>query len=253
MLHQPTTTKELHPTYAACKLHNQVVQNAVQNLGVQNVGNQNGLIVVLGIANQNANQNMNDNVVAAQDKGNGDGNNESQLLIAQKEEAGIQLQDEEFDLMVAAGDIDEIKEVNENCILMENLQQASTSSSQTDKAPVYDSNGSAENVGNQNGLIVVLGIANQNVNQNRNDNVVAAHDKGNGDGNNESQLLIAQKEEAGIQLQDEEFDLMVAAGDIDEIKEVNENCILMENLQQASTSSSQTDKAPVYDSNGSAE
>ncbi|GJU96491.1 hypothetical protein Tco_1321247, partial [Tanacetum coccineum] len=122
-----------------------------------------------------------------------------------------------------------------------------------------------------------------NVNQNRNGNVVEAQAKGNGNGNNENQvrcynyrgmghlarnctvrpwrrdaaylqtlLLIAQKEEAGIQLQDEEFDLMVAAGDIDEIEEVNANCILMANLQQASTSGTQTDKAPVYDSDGSA-
>nr|GEZ97693.1 hypothetical protein [Tanacetum cinerariifolium] len=61
-----------------------------------------------------------------------------------KEEAGIQLQAEEFDLMAAAADLDEVEEVNENCILMANLQQASTSSTQTDKAPVYDSDGSAE-------------------------------------------------------------------------------------------------------------
>ncbi|GKE91879.1 hypothetical protein Tco_1572974, partial [Tanacetum coccineum] len=110
---------------------NQVVQNAVQNPGVQNVGNQNGLIVVPGIANQN--QNRNSNVVAAQAEGNANGNNgnqkrcynckalshlarncivrpmrrddaylQTQLLNAQKEEAGIQLQAEEFDLMAAA-------------------------------------------------------------------------------------------------------------------------------------------------------
>nr|GFB09088.1 hypothetical protein [Tanacetum cinerariifolium] len=54
------------------------------------------------------------------------------------------------------------------------------------------------------------------------------------------QLLIAQKEEAGIQLQAKEYDLMVAAADIDKIKEVNANCILMANLQQASTSGTQT-------------
>nr|GEV84881.1 uncharacterized mitochondrial protein AtMg00810-like [Tanacetum cinerariifolium] len=68
----------------------------------------------------------------------------TQLLIAQKEEAGIQLQAEEFDLMEAAVDLDEIEEVNANCILMANLQQASTSGTQTDKAPVYDLDGSAE-------------------------------------------------------------------------------------------------------------
>nr|GEV44971.1 integrase, catalytic region, zinc finger, CCHC-type, peptidase aspartic, catalytic [Tanacetum cinerariifolium] len=69
---------------------------------------------------------------------------QTQLLIAQKEEAGIQLQAEEFDLMATAADLDEIEEVNANCILMANLQQASTSGTQTNKAPVYDSDGSAK-------------------------------------------------------------------------------------------------------------
>nr|GFA45318.1 hypothetical protein [Tanacetum cinerariifolium] len=41
-------------------------------------------------------------------------------------------------------DLDEIEEVNANCILMANLQQVSTSATQTDKAPVYDSNESAK-------------------------------------------------------------------------------------------------------------
>ncbi|GKB89536.1 hypothetical protein Tco_0961808 [Tanacetum coccineum] len=42
-------------------VRNQVVQNSVQNLGIQNDGNQNGLIVVSEIANHNANQNVNQN------------------------------------------------------------------------------------------------------------------------------------------------------------------------------------------------
>nr|GEZ53921.1 hypothetical protein [Tanacetum cinerariifolium] len=67
-----------------------------------------------------------------------------QLLIAQKEEAGIQLQVEEYDLMAAAADLDEIEEVNANCILMANLQQASTSGTQTDSVLVYDTDGSTE-------------------------------------------------------------------------------------------------------------
>ncbi|GJU26526.1 retrovirus-related pol polyprotein from transposon TNT 1-94 [Tanacetum coccineum] len=95
-----------------------VIQNAVQNPGVQHVGNQNGLLVVLGIANQNPNGNG--NVVAAPAEGNAIRNNgnqircyncrglghlarnctvrprrrdaaylQTQLLITQKEEAGI--------------------------------------------------------------------------------------------------------------------------------------------------------------------
>nr|GEW64184.1 retrovirus-related Pol polyprotein from transposon TNT 1-94 [Tanacetum cinerariifolium] len=69
-------------------VENQAIQNAAQNLRVQNVGNQNGLIGVPGNANQNL---------------NGNGN-----LVAARAE------------------------------------QASTSSNQTDKAPVYHSDGSTE-------------------------------------------------------------------------------------------------------------
>ncbi|GJV86669.1 retrovirus-related pol polyprotein from transposon TNT 1-94 [Tanacetum coccineum] len=156
-----------------------IVQNVgnqvVQNPGVQNVGNQNGLIVFMRIPHPNGNQNGTGNVNAARAEGTGYGYNDNQircyncrglghyarnctvrprrrdaaylqtqLLIAQKEEAKIQLQAEEYDLMSVAADIDEIEEVNANCILMANLQQASTSGIQTDKAPIYDSDGSAE-------------------------------------------------------------------------------------------------------------
>ncbi|GJZ35646.1 hypothetical protein Tco_0581463 [Tanacetum coccineum] len=99
-----------------------VGQNVVQNLSIQNVGNHNRLSVVPGIENQHGNGNV----------------------IAQKEEAGIQLNSEEFEFMAAVGAYYEIKEVNANCTLKDNLQQASTSGTQTDKAPVYDSDGSAE-------------------------------------------------------------------------------------------------------------
>ncbi|GJW88105.1 hypothetical protein Tco_0163445 [Tanacetum coccineum] len=61
------------------------------------------------------------------------------------------------------------------------------------------------------------------IRMNGNENVVAARAKGN------------------------EFDLMVAAAENEEIEEVNANCILMANLQQSSTSGTHADKAPVYD------
>nr|GEW75976.1 hypothetical protein [Tanacetum cinerariifolium] len=91
-----------------------------QYAGQNNGENQNGLTVVPGIANSNANHNRNGNVVATRDEGNCNGNNknqircyncrglghlaknytvrpkrsdaaylQTQLLIAQKEEAGI--------------------------------------------------------------------------------------------------------------------------------------------------------------------
>nr|GEV96589.1 hypothetical protein [Tanacetum cinerariifolium] len=147
---------------AVQNVKNHVAQNAIQNPRVQNVGNQNGLIGVPG----NANQNENGNLVVARAEGNATGHNgnqircyncrgvghftrncmvrpkrrdaaylQTQLLIAQKEEAGIQLQADEFDLMATATDLDEIEEVNANCILMASLQQASTLGTQTDKAP----------------------------------------------------------------------------------------------------------------------
>nr|GFA69127.1 hypothetical protein [Tanacetum cinerariifolium] len=50
----------------------------------------------------------------------------------------------EYDLIAAAADLDEIKEVNANCILMANLQKASTLGTQIDSAPVYDTDESAE-------------------------------------------------------------------------------------------------------------
>nr|GEX04184.1 hypothetical protein [Tanacetum cinerariifolium] len=332
-------------------VRNQVVQNP----RVQNIGNHNGLIGVPGNANQNLNRNG--NLLAARAEGNAFGHNsnkircynsrgvghfarnctvrlkrrdaaylQTQLLIAQKEEAGIQLQGEEFDLIAAAADLDEIEEVNANWIWMANLQQASTSEEQytellepipkphqvpqndhnvisevtsveqsgeiVEQHPVnfeetralYDSlyqnlaievkkvnsmqmvggNGEnqfrqyvRQNVGNLNGYNTVKNVGVQgNGNQNhiKNGNLVAVRTKGNAAGHNgnqircyncrgvghfarsctvrprrrdaaylHTQLVIAQKEEAGIQLQAEEFDLMAAAADLDEIEEVNAN------------------------------
>nr|GFC12589.1 hypothetical protein [Tanacetum cinerariifolium] len=116
---------------------NQVIQNAVQNPRVQNVGNQNGLIGVQGNGNQNG-------VIGVQGNGNQNG------VI------GVQ------------------------------------------------------GNGNQNGLIGVQGNGNQN--QIRNGNLVATRAKRNAAGQNGNQIRCYNcmgKEETGIQLQVEEYDLML--------------------------------------------
>ncbi|GKD87541.1 hypothetical protein Tco_1358695 [Tanacetum coccineum] len=67
-----------------------------------------------------------------------------QMLIAQNQEAGTQLTQEEFDFIDDACAYEEIERVNANYTLEDNLQQASTSGTQTDNALVYDSDESAE-------------------------------------------------------------------------------------------------------------
>nr|GEW09822.1 integrase, catalytic region, zinc finger, CCHC-type, peptidase aspartic, catalytic [Tanacetum cinerariifolium] len=119
-----------------------------------------------------------------------------------------------------------------------------------------DSYETGQEIWNQNGYNAVQNVRNQgiaNQNLNGNGNVVAARAKGNAIRNNgnqircynyrglghfarnctvrprrrdatylQTQLPIAQKEEAGIQLQVEEFDLIAVAADLDEIKETDQ-------------------------------
>nr|GEV94265.1 retrovirus-related Pol polyprotein from transposon TNT 1-94 [Tanacetum cinerariifolium] len=108
---------------------NQYRQYARQNVG--NLARYNDVI-------RNQNQVGNGNLVAARAEGNAVGRNGNQIRCYNCR--GV----EEYDLMAATADLDEIKEVNANCILMANLQQASTSGTQTDSAPVYDLDGSTE-------------------------------------------------------------------------------------------------------------
>nr|GEX92693.1 hypothetical protein [Tanacetum cinerariifolium] len=123
-------------------------ENQFRQYAGYNVGNLNGYNAVQNVRESgNANLNGNGNLVAARAEGNAAGQNgnqircyncrgvghyarncivrpkrrdaaylQTQLLIAQKEQAGIQLQAEEFDLMAAVADLDEIEEVNANCI-----------------------------------------------------------------------------------------------------------------------------------------
>ncbi|GKA46533.1 hypothetical protein Tco_0739416 [Tanacetum coccineum] len=94
--------------------------NLGQDNQMQMVGGNGGINLDSMLGRMLANQNRNGNVIAARAEGNAIGSN----------------------------DLDEIEEVNANCILMANLQQASTSGTQSNKAPVYDSDGSTENDSN---------------------------------------------------------------------------------------------------------
>nr|GEW86111.1 hypothetical protein [Tanacetum cinerariifolium] len=93
--------------------------NGGNQFRVQNVGNQNGLIGV----KWNGNQNQIGNGHYARNctvrpKRRDAAYLQTQVLTTQKEEAGIQLQAEEYDLMAAAADLDEIKE-NDNDVISE--------------------------------------------------------------------------------------------------------------------------------------
>nr|GEY57746.1 zinc finger, RING/FYVE/PHD-type [Tanacetum cinerariifolium] len=258
--------------------------NQFRQYAWQNAGNLNGYNAVQNVGNQvaqnprvqndgNQNQIGNGNLVAVRAEGNAAGHNGNQIRSA---------------------DLDEIEEVNANCILMANLQQASSSGlmakafklnystptnnnqrissnprnmqiaqpgmnmgqdRQMQTVRGYGENQSrqyagqnagnlngynaiqnvrnqvaqnprVQNVGNQNGLISIQGNGNQN--QIGNGNLVAVRAERNAAGHNGNQIRCYNcrgKEEAGIQLQTEEYDLMAAAADLDEIEEVNANCI----------------------------
>nr|GFB26169.1 hypothetical protein [Tanacetum cinerariifolium] len=98
--------------------------NQFRQYAGQNIGNPTGYNDVIG----NQNQIGNCNLVAARAEENTSGQNGNQIRCYNCR--GV--------------DLDEIEEVNANCILMANLQQASTSGTQTDSAPVYDTDGSVE-------------------------------------------------------------------------------------------------------------
>nr|GEX36128.1 hypothetical protein [Tanacetum cinerariifolium] len=98
------------------------------NSGIQIVENMKGLSVVSEIANQYGNG----NVETAPAKGNGNGINGNPIRCYS-----------------CRGE--EIERVKVNCTLEDTLQQASTSGTQFDNAPVYDSDGSTE-VSEQKGI-----------------------------------------------------------------------------------------------------
>nr|GEW62064.1 hypothetical protein [Tanacetum cinerariifolium] len=122
------TSQDIKMQMVDDNVRNHVGQNAVPNPGIRIVENMNGLSVVSEVANQYKNR----NVVTTLAEGNGNGIN------------GIQSTQEEFTFMAATYAYEETMRVKVNCTSEETLQQAYTSGTQSDIAPVYDSDGSTE-------------------------------------------------------------------------------------------------------------
>ncbi|GJW07163.1 retrovirus-related pol polyprotein from transposon TNT 1-94 [Tanacetum coccineum] len=118
-------------------------QYAVQNQGVQNVGTQNGQIVVPGITNQNPNGNG--NVVAARAEGNASNGNQIRCYNCRglgHLARNCTVRPRRRDAAYLQTQLFAQRKKQESKLQAED--QASTSGTQTDNAPVYDSDGSAE-------------------------------------------------------------------------------------------------------------
>nr|GFB70240.1 hypothetical protein [Tanacetum cinerariifolium] len=133
---------------------------------------------------------------------------QTQLLIAQKEEAGIQLQAEEYDLMAAAADLDEIEEIAQPGMNMgpdrqmqmiggnggnqfrqyagQNAGNLNGYNEVQNVGNQVAQNPRIQNIGNQNGLIGVQWNGIQN--QIGNGNLVAIRAEGNAAGQNANQI-----------------------------------------------------------------
>nr|GEY84832.1 putative ribonuclease H-like domain-containing protein [Tanacetum cinerariifolium] len=242
----------------------QVAQNAVQNTGVQSGGNQNRLVVVPGIANQNGTG----NVVAEMAEGTRIGNQarcyncrglghiarnctarprrrdaaylQTQLLIAQKEEAKAQLKQQSLyngNLLLEEHDPPTVYDSEETL----ELAQESREKMRFLKKEINLSN--SAKINHLSGVFIPqttkykeeLFLSNVS-------NMVTVF-----------KTISIPNEDLSDDTTPKEFDFMAVAGDLDEIEEVDANCILMANLQHASTSGTQLDKAPTYDTDGSAE
>nr|GFC76411.1 hypothetical protein [Tanacetum cinerariifolium] len=116
---------------------NQVLQNAIQNLRVQNVRNQNGLIG--GQGNGNQNHIGNGNLVAARAEENASGQNGNQIRCYNCSGVGHYAKN-----CTVRPRRRDVAYLQTQLLIAQKEEQASTSGTQTDNAPFYDTDGSAE-------------------------------------------------------------------------------------------------------------
>nr|GEW89782.1 retrovirus-related Pol polyprotein from transposon TNT 1-94 [Tanacetum cinerariifolium] len=114
-----------------------VIQHAVQNLRIQNVGNQNGLIGVPGNANQNLNRNG--NLVAARAEGNEIGLTGNQIRCYNYRGVGHFAKN-----CIVRPKRRDAAYLQTQLLIAQKKVQPSTSGTQTNKAPIYDSDRLAE-------------------------------------------------------------------------------------------------------------
>ncbi|GJW12352.1 hypothetical protein Tco_1578179 [Tanacetum coccineum] len=114
------------------------------------------------------------------------------------------------------------------------------------------------NIGQDRQMLMVKDIGGiqfrQIVNQNGNGNVAAARTEGNGNRNNENQIRCYNFQ--GVHSKAKEKGCFLSSdltADCSKGRRSKSELHLKDNLQQASTSGTQTDNAPVYDSDGSTE
>nr|GEU29717.1 hypothetical protein [Tanacetum cinerariifolium] len=110
---------------------NEVGQNAVQNLSIQIVENIRGLSVVLEIINQYWKMLKQHQLRVM-------------VLVLMRKTRGSKALKKKIEFMAVADAYEETERVKVNCTSEDTLQQASTSGTQSDNAPVYDSDGSTK-------------------------------------------------------------------------------------------------------------
>nr|GEU31100.1 hypothetical protein [Tanacetum cinerariifolium] len=120
--------------------------NTSQDIKIQMVYDNVGDQVRHNVVQNDGNEYGNGNVKKTLAEGNGNGITGNPIRCYNCQGEGIQSTQEEFEFMATVDSYEETERVKVNYTLEDTLQQASTSGTQSNNAPVYDSDGSTESV-----------------------------------------------------------------------------------------------------------